>query len=912
MNHSIPSRSLNAVKMKDYFDDDDDDDYKVNGHMNKVNVKQSDHHDDVDDMDDPLDSFMSSIQQEIKQQQQSSEAITTITRQQQLPDIVSGGIEDYEDYEDYGQPTVVADRDDIDDDDDPSQRVGGGGVDSSNKARIEPLPTIDHSVIVYKPFRRDFYSSRVPSEIASLNDEEVEELLQQSELSIQSYKVARQLLPRPISSFKQTGFDHQLLKEISSLGFDHPTPIQSLAIPTALTGYDLIALAKTGSGKTFAYLWPMITHIIDQPQMELGDGPIGLVLVPTRELATQVYTESKKFTKCYNIRAVPIYGGAGKYEMTKALKEAPEMVIATPGRLIEMVQNKSTNLRRCTMVVLDEADRMFEMGFEYQVRSIISNIRPDKQILMFSATMKKKIEGFAREICRNEVRVVVGKTGQANADIQQIAYVMPHDNDKWIWLSNNIDLFASEGKVLIFVLQKQDTETLVMKLKALFQARQLFISVDCLHGDKDQSDRMRIMAQYRVVVNSKSSNNNPDYTATADSMGTINGSGKSSLTILVATDIAARGLDVKDIRTVINYDVAKNIETYIHRIGRTGRLGVEGVTPGTAYTLLTSKDSSFAVDLVQNLNLSKQSVGKELQALAESDSKWTRIKHIQLGGGGGGGGRGMGHNSNSNSSNGYSGSNRSKGTGGRGGLGFGRTPAVAMTSAMLANQWDHRAGTGVPVKSSSSTDSVRPTIAINGSSSSVLKRSADEFTANRYLEGRSQGRGKHLTQPSWVDPATTTAIATIASNDHRLISNSSGVTTNDQPVNTIGASTSVIHATTANDNDGDVSLSQQQQHVVKRRSRFADPEQETAVAPTMNQRHIATTVVLPGFVRSSSSSSIPLPPLSSSIPPSSSTTTVTQASSRPVLPGFVRSTAPSTDTTTQGDQVKKRSRWDAS
>jgi ATP-dependent RNA helicase DDX42 len=891
------------LKVKDYFDDDDDDDdYKVNGRMNNVNVKQSDRQDDVDDMDDPLDSFMSNIQQEIQQQQhQSSEAISTITRQQKLPDIVSGGIEDYEDYEDYGQPTVMADGDDIDDDD-PSTTTTGGGVNGSTKARIEPLPPIDHSVIVYKPFRRDFYSSHIPSEIASLNDEEVEDLLHRSELSIQSYKVSRQSLPRPISSFKQTGFDHQLLKEISSLGFDHPTPIQSLAIPTALTGYDLIALAKTGSGKTFAYLWPLIMHIIDQPQMELGEGPIGLVLVPTRELATQVYMESKKFTKCYNIRAVPIYGGAGKYEMTKALKEAPEMVIATPGRLIEMVQNKSTNLRRCTMVVLDEADRMFEMGFEYQVRSIISNIRPDKQILMFSATMKKKIEGFAKEICRNEVRVVVGKTGQANADIQQIAYVMPHDTDKWVWLSNNIDLFASEGKVLIFVLQKQDTEALVSKLKALFQARQLFISVDCLHGDKDQSDRMRIMAQYRVVVNSKSSSN-PDCAATADSMSA---SGKTSLTILVATDIAARGLDVKDIRTVINYDVAKNIETYIHRIGRTGRLGVEGVTPGTAYTLLTNKDSSFAVDLVQNLNLSKQMVGKELQALAESDSKWARIKHIQFGGGG------MGHNSSNNNSNSsgsgsgssYSGSNRSKGVG-RGGLGFGRTPAVAMTSAMLANQWD-RAGSGAPVKSSSFSESVRPAVAMSASSS-VSKSSADEFAANPYLEGRSQGRGKHLTQPSWVNSASA-AVGTNSNAEATRLSG--GAATDDRPV-IIGTSTAttVVHA-----DDTDASIFKQQ-HAVKRKSRFADLEQEEAV-PTI-RRHIAASTMLPGFVRSSSSmipssSSSIIPPSLSSVAASAVNHYSNTACSRPVLPGFVRSTAPSTDTTAQADPLRKRSRWDTS
>jgi ATP-dependent RNA helicase DDX42 len=166
----------------------------------------------------------------------------------------------------------------------------------------------------------------------------------------------------------------------------------------------------------------MIIHILDQPQMKIGDGPIGVILSPTRELAAQIHTEAKKFAKVFKMRVCAVFGGGGKWEMVKALKEAPEMVVATPGRFIELIRSKATNLSRCTMVVLDEADRMFEMGFEYQMRSIVNNIRPDRQTLLFSATMKRKVEGFARELLKDPIRIVVGTVGQANPDIRQVHY----------------------------------------------------------------------------------------------------------------------------------------------------------------------------------------------------------------------------------------------------------------------------------------------------------------------------------------------------------------------------------------------------------------------------------------------------------------------------------------------------------
>ena len=197
------------------------------------------------------------------------------------------------------------------------------------------------------------------------------------------------------------------------------------------------------------------------------------------------------------------------------------------------------------------------------MRSIVNNVRPDRQMLMFSATMKKKIEGFAREmLSKDEVRIVVGTIGQANPDIRQVAMILPNDTEKWVWLSSNIDEFCADGKVLIFVLSKAGTEEVAERLRKYLQARQLDVGVECLHGDKDQKERNSIMHRFGK-----------------------NSSSDKGVTVLVATDIASRGLDVRDIRTVVNYDTAKNIETYVHRIGRTGRMGIEGVTPGQCVCL---------------------------------------------------------------------------------------------------------------------------------------------------------------------------------------------------------------------------------------------------------------------------------------------------------------------------------------
>ena len=233
-------------------------------------------------------------------------------------------------------------------------------LDPVKMKKVDPLPPIDHTKIDYKPFRRNFYNEF--REVASMPQVEVQALRDILELRVEGRDV-----PNPIHSFGQTGFDPALMKAIAKAGFESPTPIQAQALPIALSGRDLIGVAQTGSGKTLAYVWPMLVHMIDQPNIRRGGGPIGIILCPTRELAFQVYKETKRFAKVFRMKVALVVGGPGKYQQGQELKAGVELVVATPGRLIDHVKEKSTNLQRVTIAAVDEADRMFELGFDTQV-----------------------------------------------------------------------------------------------------------------------------------------------------------------------------------------------------------------------------------------------------------------------------------------------------------------------------------------------------------------------------------------------------------------------------------------------------------------------------------------------------------------------------------------------------------------
>uniref|UniRef100_U3ISZ0 RNA helicase n=1 Tax=Anas platyrhynchos platyrhynchos TaxID=8840 RepID=U3ISZ0_ANAPP len=375
------------------------------------------------------------------------------------------------------------------------------------------------------------------------------------------------------------GFDEQLMHQIRKSEYTQPTPIQCQGVPVALSGRDMIGIAKTGSGKTAAFIWPMLIHIMDQKELEPGDGPIAVIVCPTRELCQQIHSECKRFGKAYNLRSVAVYGGGSMWEQAKALQEGAEIVVCTPGRLIDHVKKKATNLQRVTYLVFDEADRMFDMGFGIHFLFLSA--------LLFSATFRKKIEKLARDILIDPIRVVQGDIGEANEDVTQIVEIFPSGPSKWNWLTRRLVEFTSSGSVLLFVTKKANAEELANNLK------QEDHNLGLLHGDMDQSERNKVISEFK----------------------------KKGIPILVATDVAARGLDIPSIKTVINYDVARDIDTHTHRIGRTGRAGEKGV----AYTLLTPKDSNFAGDLVRNLEGANQHVSKELLDLA---------MQLNIGGGG--------------------------------------------------------------------------------------------------------------------------------------------------------------------------------------------------------------------------------------------------------------------------------------
>lgn len=465
---------------------------------------------------------------------------------------------------------------DSQDDDERDQMVEYDKYDNilsvkRSKKEVDPLPTIDHSTISYDKFQRDFYKEH--PEIVKLNPEKSEELRTKLEI-----KVSGQSPPKPVCSFAHFNFDERLMKVIRRSEYTQPTPIQAQAIPAALLGRNIIGIALTGSGKTAAYLWPMIVHIMGQPNLKKGDGPIGLILVPTRELALQVYGQAKKFSHSYKIAVVCAYGGGSKYEQSKDLEAGAEIVVATPGRLIDLIKLGVTNLRRVTYLVLDEADRFFEMGFEVQVRSICDHVRPDRQTLLFSATFKSKTEHLARKIVDDPIKIVQKNLGEANEDVKQHVVTFSEAAKKWNWLVNKMVEFTSSGSVLIFVTRIANSEELHKNLKNHGKETLL------MHGDMDQSERNRVITSFK----------------------------RKEMDIMIATDVAARGLDISHIKTVINFDVARDIDTHIHRVGRTGRAGLKG----DAYTLITDKDRDFAGHLVKNLESSHQEVTEDLMKIA--------------------------------------------------------------------------------------------------------------------------------------------------------------------------------------------------------------------------------------------------------------------------------------------------------
>eukprot|EP01134_Creolimax_fragrantissima_P004084 CFRG4084T1 len=521
---------------------------------------------DEDSDVDPFDAFMASVDKQAKEDQ-------TTMGQVQPNKVLRAEFEEEDDQEAYfkhmkeklAQEALMEQPEEeiqYDSDDNP--------IILQNK-EILPLPPIDHSEIEYRDFEKNFYIEH--EDIAALNRQAMIDLRKTLGIRVSGYGAAK-----PVTSFAHFGFDERLMGAIRKMGFTTPTPIQSQAVPVAMSGRDVIGMAKTGSGKTAAFIFPMIVHIMDQPELDVGEGPIALIVAPTRELAQQIYIEAKRYCKPFGLRVVAVNGGESKWEQTKELKEGAEVCVATPGRWIDMVKSKAAKMNCITYLVLDEADRMFAMGFELQVKSIIEYTRPDRQTLMFSATFKRKIEDLARKALTDPVRIVVGETGEANTDITQSVIVLKEASEKWHWLTQRLVQFTSAGSVLVFVGKRENCAQLGESLLAKG------FEVGLIHGDLHQEARNQTISDFK----------------------------KKKINILVATDVAARGLDISHIKTVINFDSARDIDTHTHRIGRTGRAGEKG----TAYTLLLNTEDYFATQLVGSLEGANQIVPEDLLAMA--------------------------------------------------------------------------------------------------------------------------------------------------------------------------------------------------------------------------------------------------------------------------------------------------------
>jgi ATP-dependent RNA helicase RhlE len=337
------------------------------------------------------------------------------------------------------------------------------------------------------------------------------------------------------TTFDQLGLSEELMKAVRDAGYTTPTPIQAQAIPLVLKGRDVMGLAQTGTGKTAAFTLPIVDRLLGGPQRTRA-----LVLTPTRELCVQVEESVKKYAMHAPISVVSVYGGVPLDPQEKKLRAGVDIVVATPGRLIDHLERQNVVFDDLEVLVLDEADRMLDMGFAPQINRIVADVPSYRQTLLFSATMPPEVEALARKYLRKPVVVQVGRRSSAASTVTHAVYPVPRDRKSELLAQ----LLRAEklDSVLVFTRTKHGADRVVRHLE------REQIEATAMHADKTQPQRTRALEDFK--------------------------SGK--VRVLVATDIAQRGLDISGITHVVNYDVPQQAEDYVHRIGRTGRAAKEG------------------------------------------------------------------------------------------------------------------------------------------------------------------------------------------------------------------------------------------------------------------------------------------------------------------------------------------------
>ncbi|XP_024020033.1 DEAD-box ATP-dependent RNA helicase 20 [Morus notabilis] len=399
-----------------------------------------------------------------------------------------------------------------------------------------------------------------PSErVLAMNPEQIEEVRLRLNVDVTSPPDSEPA-SAPIESFTDMCLHPNIMKDIALHEYTRPTSIQAQAMPAALSGRDLLGCAETGSGKTAAFAIPMIQHCLAQSPIHRGDGPLALVLAPTRELAQQIEKEVKAFSKSLeSFKTAIVVGGTNIAEQRSELRAGVDIVVATPGRFIDHLQQGNTSLSRVSFVVLDEADRMLDMGFEPQIREVMQNLPEKHQTLLFSATMPVEIEALAQEYLSKPVQVKVGKVSSPTANVcQSLEKVCESEK-----IDRLLALLVEEASraertghpfplTIVFVERKTRCDEVAEALVAEG------LHAVALHGGRTQSEREAALRDFR----------------------------SGSTNILVATDVASRGLDVTGVAHVINLDLPKTMEDYVHRIGRTGRAG----SMGQATSFYTDRD----------------------------------------------------------------------------------------------------------------------------------------------------------------------------------------------------------------------------------------------------------------------------------------------------------------------------------
>ena len=462
------------------------------------------------------------------------------------------------------------------------------------------LQQVKHDEMGYKPFEKNYllpmsYEVNTNNNDSARNTSEGHKWRKENQVTchppldpIYDFAELRDILPEEVLTWNAT-------KNLTT-----PTLVQSQTLGVALCGKDAIVTATTGSGKTLSYLFPIVSHLManhcsaSTSRSADNSSSRALVLVPTRELALQVEQIAKSMFAKLPLTALAITGGnMGRYQLSQKLQSTkPHCVIATPGRLLDVLNSqqklkKAWLLPNITLLVMDEADKMIEMGFANQVTQVLQNLRPDRQSLLVSATFDSRLQRRCQEWMHDPCRISVGKTGESSKHVIQHAICLPNSQAKIDFLKESLPAFVGVGRTLVFCSTRQGVEDVAKELRPV-------LPVETLHGDRHLTDRKASLKAFT----------------------------KGDIKVLVATDVAGRGLDIPQVSTVINFDPPKNWNTHVHRIGRAGRMSAkDDQQEGSAYTLMLPSNVEFAKAMIREYKREARPIPPEIQKLASHQTK---------------------------------------------------------------------------------------------------------------------------------------------------------------------------------------------------------------------------------------------------------------------------------------------------